>query len=191
MSEALPKFRMIDLSYLDEDLHRQAARLLLLGFARDWPNAWPTLEAALDEVKESLGKEKICRLAVTESDEVIGWIGASPQYDGHAWELHPIVVHPEYQGVGIGTALVLDFEDQVRKRGATTIYLGTDDESEMTSVGGIDLYPDVLEHLSNLKNRRSHPFEFYQKLGYSVVGVIPDANGPGKPDIVMAKRVDR
>jgi len=190
MMKTLPQFKIIDLNYLDEDLHHQAAHLLLLGFAHDWPNAWPTLETALDEVKETLGEEKICRLAVTESGEVIGWIGGFPQYDGQTWELHPIVVHPEYQGVGIGTALVLDFEDQVRKRGATTIFLGTDDESEMTSLGGIDLYPDVLEHLSSLKSRRSHPFEFYQKLGYSVVGVIPDANGPGKPDIIITKRVE-
>jgi hypothetical protein len=29
--------------------------------------------------------------------------------------------------------------------------------------------------------------QFYQRLGYTIVGVIPDANGPGKPDIVMTK----
>jgi hypothetical protein len=29
----------------------------------------------------------------------------------------------------------------------------------------------------------------YQKLGFVIVGVMPDANGPGKPDIYMAKRV--
>ena len=30
---------------------------------------------------------------------------------------------------------------------------------------------------------------FYQKLGYEIVGLIPDANGPGKPDIMMARRL--
>jgi aminoglycoside 6'-N-acetyltransferase I len=31
----------------------------------------------------------------------------------------------------------------------------------------------------------------YGKVGYYVVGVVPDANGFGKPDILMAKRLDR
>jgi hypothetical protein len=26
-------------------------------------------------------------------------------------------------------------------------------------------------------------------MGYTIVGVIPDANGLGKPDILMAKRI--
>jgi aminoglycoside 6'-N-acetyltransferase I len=56
-------------------------------------------------------------------------------------------------------------------------------------VGGVDLYPGVLQHISQISNLRDHPFEFYQKLGFEVVGIIPDANGPGKPDILMAKRV--
>jgi aminoglycoside 6'-N-acetyltransferase I len=99
------------------------------------------------------------------------------------------VVHPAHQLQGIGTALVQDFETQVRARGATTIWLGTDDEDNLTSLGGADLYPDVLERASKIRNLRSHPFGFYQKLGYAIVGILPDANGPGKPDILMAKRV--
>jgi aminoglycoside 6'-N-acetyltransferase I len=35
----------------------------------------------------------------------------------------------------------------------------------------------------------NHPFLFYRKLGYTVTGVVPDANGPGKPDILMSKRL--
>lgn len=70
-----------------------------------------------------------------------------------------------------------------------TIWLGTDDESGMTSIAGVDLFPDLLGKLSGLRNLRGHPFEFYRKLGYSLVGVISDANGFGKPDILMAKRL--
>ncbi len=29
----------------------------------------------------------------------------------------------------------------------------------------------------------------YQKRGFVIVGVVPDANGLGKPDILMAKRI--
>ncbi len=76
----------------------------------------------------------------------------------------------------------------MRERGGITLQLGSDDESGMTSLYGADLYPDVLGHLANIRNLRGHPYEFYQKLGFSIVGVMPDANGPGKPDIFMAKR---
>jgi aminoglycoside 6'-N-acetyltransferase I len=48
-----------------------------------------------------------------------------------------------------------------------------------------------LAPLQTIGNLRRHPYEFYQKLGYVIVGVIPDTNGFGKPDIFMAKRVGR
>ena len=97
------------------------------------------------------------------------------------------MVRAGYRRQGIGRALVADLEAQVRSRGGLTIWLGTDDEDFMTSLAGRDLYPNVLEHLANIRNRRGHPYEFYQKVGFVIVGVLPDANGPGKPDIFMAK----
>ena len=45
--------------------------------------------------------------------------------------------------------------------------------------------------LAGIRNLRRHPYEFYQKLGYVIIGAIPDANGFGKPDILMAKRISR
>jgi aminoglycoside 6'-N-acetyltransferase I len=59
----------------------------------------------------------------------------------------------------------------------------------MTTLSGADLYPDVLGHLANIKNLRGHPYEFYSRLGFSLIGAMPDANGWGKPDIYMAKRL--
>jgi aminoglycoside 6'-N-acetyltransferase I len=55
----------------------------------------------------------------------------------------------------------------------------------------MNLFPNGYEHIGHIKNLGRHPYEFYQRLGYVIVGVIPDANGPGKPDILMAKSVAR
>jgi len=84
---------------------------------------------------------------------------------------------------------VADLEAQVRQRGGLTLMLGTDDEDGMTTLAGVDLYDDPCRHITTIRNLRGHPYEFYQKVGFTIVGVIPDANGPGKPDILMAKRV--
>lgn len=175
---------IIDLSD-DDDIIKQVAILLVEGFEESWPD----MDSAIHEVRESLESERISRIAVKNDDAVLGWIAGESAYDGHVWELHPLVVHPAYRGQGIGRQLVLDFEVQVKACDGITIYLGTDDEDKRTSLGGVDLYPNVLDYLANIKNLHRHPYEFYQKLGYTIVGVIPDANGPGKPDICMAKRV--
>ena len=84
-----------------------------------------------------------------------------------------------------------DFEEQVRTRGGLAVMLGSDDQDNQTSLSGVDLYSNLWEHLAQIKNLRDHPYEFYQELGYTIVGVTPDANGWGKPDILMAKSVVR
>jgi aminoglycoside 6'-N-acetyltransferase I len=181
--------QIIDLRADDIAAVQQVASLLVEGFKEHWPQAWPDHEAALQEVRESLQPDRISRIAVDEHGNVLGWIGGIHQYAGFTWELHPLVVRPDHQGKGIGSALVADLEAQVRQRGGISIYLGTDDEDNMTTLAGINLYPNVIEHLGKIQNLRRHPYEFYQKMGYTVVGVIPDANGLGKPDIIMAKRI--
>jgi aminoglycoside 6'-N-acetyltransferase I len=59
----------------------------------------------------------------------------------------------------------------------------------MTSLAHTDLYTDTFQKLRSIENRKRHPIGFYQKMGFKVMGVCPDANGPGKPDIFMAKRL--
>jgi aminoglycoside 6'-N-acetyltransferase I len=130
-------------------------------------------------------------MVIDEAGTVLGWVGGIRQYDGHVWELHPLVVRPDCQRQGIGRMLVADLEAQVRERGAVTLWLGSDDETNMTTLAGVNLYPNVWEHVAQIKNLRGHPYEFYQKLGFVIVGVMPDANGWGKPDIFMAKAIKR
>ena len=176
---------------LDPAARQQAAEILVLAFKENWPTAYPALGDALNEVNASLGEGRISCAALDEAGKVVGWIGGIKSYDGHAWELHPLAVHPDAQHQGIGEALVRDFEEQVRARGGATVFLGSDDENNLTTLSGTDLYPDVLSHLQAIKDIKGHPFVFYQKLGYVIVGAIPDANGFGKPDILMAKRISK
>lgn len=161
------------------------------GFKRHWPEAWPDIEAALKEVRECLDPERICRVAVDGKNEVIGWIGGISHYGGNVWELHPIVVKDGNRGQGVGSSLVRDLEKQVGKRGGLTIYAGSDDEDFMTSLSGVDLYDNLPDRIKGIRNIKGHPYEFYMKTGFVIIGVMPDANGPGKPDIILGKRVSR
>jgi aminoglycoside 6'-N-acetyltransferase I len=181
--------QIVDLHPEDEKRVHEVAALLVEAFREHSPDYVPDIASALEEVRESLGPDHISRVAVDEGGTVLGYISGLPTHYGHAWELHPLAVRPEHQRQGIGRALVADLEECLRERGAVTLWLGTDDEDDQTTLSAVDLYPNPLEHLARIRNLRGHPYEFYRKVGFVIVGVIPDANGWGKPDIFMAKRV--
>jgi aminoglycoside 6'-N-acetyltransferase I len=163
----------------------ESAKLLQENF-----ECWSDIQDAKDEIEDICSSYNITLTAVDEN-HVIGLIGAHPQYGGNVWEMHPLVVKKEKQKRGIGKLLVKAIENEVAKRGGITIYLGTDDESNSTSLSNTDIYENIYDKISNVINLNNHPFEFYLKCGYKIVGIIPDANGYGKPDIMMAKRVLR
>ena len=183
--------KIITLTKENDALVQQAAQLLMDAFREHWVDAWPTLKEGLQEVHEMLEAERICRAAIDEDNNLLGVIGGIPQYDGHVWELHPLAVQPAMQGRGIGKLLVEDLEQQVHLRGGLTITLGSDDEDNMTSLSDVDLYENLWEKIRDVRNFKRHPYEFYQKLGYVITGIVPDANGIGKPDIIMSKKVAR
>ena len=170
-----------------EAAHRDAcARLLVDGFREHWPDAFPTMEDALETVDEVETK----RVALDDEGNVLGWAGLLYRY-ARVWELHPLVVREDARERGIGRALLDAIERIAKESGGLTLLVGSDDEDAMTSLHGIDLYPEPLVHLARIEDRKGHPFGFYLKCGYSVVGVVPDANGFGKPDIQLAKRLSR
>ena len=175
---------IVDLTPSRPELLEQAAELLVDRM----PEGWPTLDEARAHVREMLDPARIAR-GFVRGHRLLGWVGGMEHYPNHVWELHPLVVHRDHERRGVARALVADLEQRVRDLGIHTLYLGTDDELGLTSLGGVDLYPDVLRHLADLKNLRDHPVGFYLRLGYSVIGVMPDANGFGKPDIMMARRL--
>jgi len=182
----LQRMEIVDLGNQSPLVLEQAAALLVQEF--DEPRGWPTLELAREEVASVL-RDGFARAALAGS-VLLGWVGGLPEYAGRVWELHPMVVRREHRRRGVGRALAAAFEAEACRLGALTVTLGTDDDSAMTSLADIDLYEDVPRHIRELRDLgRNHPFLFYRKLGYVVTGVMPDANGRGRPDIYMSKRL--
>lgn len=175
---------IVDLSPDKPALLEQAAELLVDRM----PEGWPTLVEAREHVREMLDPARVAR-GYVRGARLLGWVGGLEHYPNHIWELHPLVVHRDHERRGVGRALVADLERRVLELGIHTLFVGTDDELGQTSLGGVDLYPDVLARLAALQNIGGHPVTFYQRLGYSVIGVMPDANGFGKPDILLARRL--
>lgn len=164
--------------------------VILVAALRHMPSAWPDLPSARAEVARfRSGKDGFARAALDAGGEVLGWIGCLVDQPPSA-ELHPLVVDPRWQRQGIGTCLVQSLETELRQLGFVSLWLGTDDDFGGTNLFGRNLYPDPLHHLQRLAaTAKGHPFTFYQGLGYAVTGVLPDANGPGRHDILMAKRL--
>jgi aminoglycoside 6'-N-acetyltransferase I len=128
-------------------------------------------------------------LAALDGEAVAGWTGAIRSYS-HGWELHPLVVDPRHQRLGIGSALLAAMEARARAEGVITLYLGSDDDHAGTNLYGRNLFPNVLEHAGRVEAaEKGHAITFYRRHGYQVVGLLPDVNGEGRPDIVMAKRL--
>lgn len=177
--------RIIDLTRLHVPA---AARLLVDSFAEHWPDRWPTFESALAGVEESLGDGRIIRAALDERGELIGWIGGIPRYRGRVWELQPLAVRADYRGRGLGRALVRDLEAEAAARGGLTLWVATDDDSGLGN-GHAELYPEPVQALARTLVLRGHPYDFYRRLGFTPAGVVPDANGPGRPDLLMAKPI--
>jgi aminoglycoside 6'-N-acetyltransferase I len=180
-------FTIEDLERSDAPRIEATARLLHAAFSPQ--GAWTTMAEAMQEVVDSLGLDRISRVAVDIDGIVLGWIGAIRQYDGLVWELHPIVVAESQRRRGIGRALVLDLEKILAARGALTLWAGADDLSGETSLGEIDLYAELPSALNRVKSWGNHPLPFYYRLGFEVIGVMPDANGAGRPDIFLGKRL--
>lgn len=181
------QFTIEDLTAADNARIEGAATLLHTAFSP--LGVWTTMTESRQEVVDSLGADRVSRVAVDADGTVVGWIGAIREYDGLVWQLHPIVVDEARRRNGIGRALILDLEKILTARGALTLWAGSDDLVGETSLGGIDLYAALPKAFDEINSWGRHPLPFYHRLGFQVIGVMPDANGPGRPDIFLGKRL--
>ncbi len=185
----LVRVRFVTLAELS---HEQTERLVALTFEsaqQHFPGWLPTLESARKEAREALAPSHVSRVLLGE-DGPLGWIAACHQW-GRIWEIHPLIVAPNHQRKGLGQRLVHKIEAVTWSKGALTLLASTSDMTGSTSVSGIDLHRDPIEALNNLRCVRPHPVEFWQKVGYRIVGIIPDAEKLGQPSITLAKGAPR
>lgn len=177
---------IVNMTELNQAQIHQAAQILTDSLKL----GWPTVKDALKEIEERLIPGNTL-LAAVEGTAVIGWGGIlAPTYDGNVFELHPLAVRADKRRLGVGRAIVTALEDEARKQGGITISLGADDDKEggETSLANSDLYEDLWDKIHHFKPG-SHQSGFYMKMGYQIIGVMPDASGTGKPDIFFGKRL--
>lgn len=180
--------RLVGLDELGPDARDQLARITLPAAREHAPEWLSDLDAAREEISEALAPGKIARVLLDASGRPVGWVAAAHAW-GRLWELHPLIVAIEHQRRGHGRLLVREIERLAAAAGALTMMLGTSDATGATSLSGVDLYDDTFTHLANIEARRPHALAFWRRVGYHVVGVEPDAEGPGKPSIQLARRL--
>ncbi len=190
MSQA-ENLRLIDIQAADDGQLKACAEILVAALAHH-PSAWKTEEDAIEEIASFFTEVERLAFAALDGADVVGWIGAI-KHTKQLWELHPLVVAPARQGQGAGSLLLSALERRARNDGALTLWLGSDDDFGGTSIFGTDPFPDILAAAARIEALEDaparHPIGFYRKRGFTVAGLFPDATGPGRHDILLAKRL--
>jgi aminoglycoside 6'-N-acetyltransferase I len=179
---------VVDFGALGPARHADAARILREALAH-LPSAYNAPGEAEAEVALRCADRHWLGHAALEGDRLVGWIGAIRTYS-HGWEIHPLVVAPDRQRRGTGSALLAALEARARDEGVLTLFLGSDDDYGGTSLFGRDLWPNVVSRVAATEaTARGHALTFYRRHGYEIVGLLPDVNGSGRPDVMLAKRL--
>ena len=166
----------------------RAADVLRAAQAR-LPSGHAEPGAAEAEVELRRLQDEWLGYAALEGEDLAGWIGALRTYS-HGWEIHPLVVAPARQRRGVGSALLAALEGRARAEGVLTLFLASDDDYGGTTLFGRDAWPDVLGAARGAApTAAGHALGFFRRHGFEVVGLLPDVNGAGKPDLLMAKRL--
>jgi aminoglycoside 6'-N-acetyltransferase I len=177
---------IVDLDQLSAAQQDQLTELTFDAGAEHSPGWHPTLASARETIDEA--RDKLARVLLDEEARPVAWIAASHDW-GRLWEIHPMIVARAHQRRGFGRLLVREIEVRAARAGALTLTLSTSDMTGATSLSGVDLFADPARRLVELTTTKPHPVSFWIRLGFVVVGVTPDAEGPGMPSISLAKRL--
>jgi aminoglycoside 6'-N-acetyltransferase I len=179
---------IVDFGALPPAAHAEAAGILRKALAHI-PSAYNAPGEAEGEVALRLADRDWLGYAALDGERLVGWIGAIRTYS-HGWEIHPLVVAPDHQRRGFGSALMAALEDRACRDGVLTLFLGSDDDYGGTSLFDRNLWPDVVGQVATTEvTTRGHALSFYRRHGYEIVGLLPDVNGAGRPDIMLAKQL--
>jgi aminoglycoside 6'-N-acetyltransferase I len=131
---------IVDFGSLTAVQYTEAAGVLREALAH-LPSGYQGPGEAEDEVKLRCTEEDWLGYAALDGERLVGWIGALKSYP-RGWEIHPLVVAPDRQRCGIGSALLGALEAVARRADVLTLFLGSDDDYGGTNLFGRDLHQD-------------------------------------------------
>lgn len=177
---------IVELDTQDRDVVEQLANIMFEAFKENAPDWVPTIDRARNQVLQAGGRGRLGRVLKLEG-RAVGWIGLIK--GKYVWEIHPIAVAIRHQYQGFGHMLVEDAARIAKDGGALTLFAGTSDEVGTTNLFGADIYANPAESIRNLEATGRNPFKFWEAAGFTVVGLMPDEEGIGKPGIHLARRL--
>jgi aminoglycoside 6'-N-acetyltransferase I len=178
--------QIIDLDITDSPTVERLSAITFEAFQENAPEWLPTLEQARKQVIGADSAGRLGRVFLIDGQPA-GWIGVIKRR--HLWEIHPIAVALEHQYNGCGHRLVEDVAAIAKRAGVLTLLAGTSDEVGTTNLFAADLYADPATSIRNIHAIGRSPYRFWENAGFTVVGLIPDAEGRGKPAIQLARRL--
>ncbi len=177
---------IVDLAGLGATQRDQLASLTQVASQEHSPEWLPDIARAHEVIAEA--RDRFSRVMLDADNAPIGWVSAAHDW-GRIWDLHPLIVGIAHQRRGIGRMLVQEVEREAARSGALVLSLSTSDTTHATTLSDVDLFDDPLRHLANIAMRAPHAVQFWQRIGFQLVGMTPDAEGVGQPSLQLAKRL--
>jgi GNAT superfamily N-acetyltransferase len=101
---------------------------LLDAFNREFDSPTPGVEVLTARLRRLLSGDAMFAMLVDEPAVAVGLVSLRPSawYDGAAALLDELYVAPERRSAGIGSALLMSVEDEVRRRGGELLEINVD-----------------------------------------------------------------